>query len=138
MQTEAIKTKYEPRILALLLAIKARVESETDWEGCDPFEMHDDEYRWDMAFTRGGQTEDGVDVSFTIVESDAREGTQDGIAFTLDFVEYGGRMLGSMSPYNYTEDLWIPLDDAEGIEARFSMFEALNLDEVLDTFGRAA
>lgn len=136
MQTDAIKEKYEPRILALMAAIRERIEAETDWRGCEPFDMTDEEYRWDMTFNRNGNRDDGVDVAFTIVESDVREGSEDGIAFMLEFTGYGGRMLGSMSPYNYTEELWVPLEDTDGIEARFAMFECLDLDEAVNTFAQ--
>jgi hypothetical protein len=137
MKTESLKKKYEPRILALFTRM-SQVLTDAGFVVDEPFEMTDQEYAWFMTAHRPGTTDKDniVDAQFYIVESSVHEGSNEGIAFDLTFTEYGGRILGQFSPYNYTPRLWIPLKDKRGIEARFDMFENMdlsNLPELLES-----
>ncbi len=130
MTVEEVRDKYEPRILAGMNAIKdTAIREGYTVEG--PEETSDEEFSW--ALFVGTQ----VDITFTIVESKVREGTDEGISFMLDIVESGGRILGAFSPYNYTPKLWVPLDDPDAIEERFRMMEQVDLDGVMECVGAA-
>jgi hypothetical protein len=135
MDTENIKTKYEPRILALFAKIGAAVTADGVYTASEPYEMTDEEHQWHMSLnpaTDPDNQDASIDISFTITESAVRDGSDEGIAFMLDIVAYGGEMLGGFSPYNYTEELWIPLDNADAVETRFAMFEEINIDSILE------
>lgn len=136
METEHIRAKYEPRILSILDNIRQEIKAfDSQLEVSETDDWTDEEYTWN--FTAGSWEDESdpniVDIRFTIVESDVREGSDEGISFMLDFTAYGGRPLGSFAPYNYSEQLWIPLDDEDGIEQRFAMFEQLDWGECAST-----
>lgn len=138
---EEVRAKYESRILAVLNKIRTAL-TEAGWNVCEPFELDgDEEARWDMVARPPGISEEAdrdevdYDISFTICTEAAREGEPEeggcgGIAFLVDFVHAGGRMVGGMSPGNYTEALW--LKDASEIEERFKLFEEADPTDAVD------
>lgn len=135
METEPIKAKYEKRIIALLNA-QRKVLRDEGIKTSRVYEMSDQEYAYTYViydgkthkYARNGD----IDVTFTIAESENREGTDEGIAFALDLVEYSGLIVGGMTPYNYSDELWIPLSDEDAIEERFNLFERANNDSLLN------
>lgn len=127
MNTEFLKKGYEKRVLAFLFSI-AKVLSKNGYQVDEPSDMSDVEYSWTMPF-RDNHMAGSID--FTIVESSVREGTKDGVAFSMSIVEDGGRLLGELTPFNYYNELWIPLDKTEEIEERFSMIESTDPDSVI-------
>jgi len=123
----AVKDRYAERILKVLESIRASLQ-EAGYHVEEPFDMSGDDYRWSM-LVRVESKPDGdyangdVDITFEIAESEQFEGTEEGINFSIDVVEYGGRIRGGLTPYNYTEDVWANLDDTDAIEDRFAIFE---------------
>jgi hypothetical protein len=135
-QVESVKDRYAARILKVLEGIRAELQAE-GYTVDEPFDMHCDDYRWTMMVyvnSKPGDdepTNDDVDITFQIAESEQFEGTEEGINFSIDVVEYGGRMLGGLTPYNYTGDVWVSLNDDAAIERRFSIFEQADPAEIL-------
>jgi hypothetical protein len=136
METEAytekvtqIKERYEARILAHLEQMRTALEDSGFKVG--PVSEHSDqEYAWwflvYMPREEGEREEmqdDDVDVEFSIFESLQNDGTTNGINFGLNVTAVGGAILGGFSPYNYTSDVWVPVDDDEAIEDRFLLHE---------------
>lgn len=130
MTPEEIKTKYEPRILALMNQVRELIEAETPYSVSEPFEMPADEWRWDMVITVPGMEDVGY--SFTILESEVNDGEENGVSFEVNAVAEGGQMLGGMCPGNYSDDLWVPRGDEEAVEERFKLFEDVDQASILD------
>ena len=124
-KVKQLKVKLQPRIERVLTDIGEAFKSEGwTWpEGiCD---MSDEEYSWSIQVYRpdSNDEDDSVDVTFTICEERVHEGGDDpqGVTFRLDVVEWGGAILGGMSPGNYTEDCWIDID-SDRLADRFELF----------------
>jgi hypothetical protein len=130
-QMEKIAEEYGPKALALLSRIRDALIAE-GFEGTEPFDMSADDYRWSMLITRPGQPQDqGVDISVEIAEQrdyDDDEGW--GLNFALDIVQYGGIILGGLTPYNYSELCWVDSRDAEMVANRWAILEQAEIAEV--------
>src|SRR6266478_1460728 len=105
MTVLGIKRKYKNRILAIL----NRIAEVLRQAGCDvegPWDLSGDDYRWELQANN-------IDISITICESETYDGEPNGINFALDIVEEGGRILGGLTPYNYTDAVWVSRSDSE-------------------------
>lgn len=128
MTPEQIKNKYEERIVTLLQKL-VTVLTANDFTVDEPCDMSDDTYRW--AFTvRFGDSEknekneeNDVDFIFTICESEQCDGTKNGVNFMLDITTVGGSCLGGVTPYNYTDRVWVNRNEENEIEDRFKLME---------------
>lgn len=124
----AVKDRYAERIVKVMERIRAELQ-EAGYHTEGPDEMFGDDYRWALlvrVVSEPGQypVADGdIDITLQIAESMQFEGTEDGINFSLDVVEVGGRILGGLTPYNYTNDVWVDVSDDDAVEWRFSIFE---------------
>lgn len=136
MTYEEIRDRYRPRVLKLFKRIRRRFVTEGLYPDNLPVEDFDEEYCWRLEVRRhkGMETYNDNDfaITFTILDSQGREGKEGYVAFTLDVIEYGGLILSGMCPGNYTEDLWIPLTDEKSIERRFSLFELANYSRIAE------
>ncbi len=98
MTPEQVKDKYEPRIRAIL----EKIRSAATMIGATADEIYDltaDEYQWNVYVRSAEQArrnvdDQGVDFTFTIIESEQRDGEENGVNFMLDVTAYGGEMLG--------------------------------------------
>lgn len=123
---EKIKHQYDHRITAILNTLCGdAVELGWQWEGtvCD---TSTDEYKWSATISLDPEQEKKVDFTFTIEESLQNEDSTDGINFSLKAEKWGGwsnSTLGGITPFNYTEEVWVPVTDADEIEDRFSIIE---------------
>ena len=125
---------YDARILKLLYAIQYKFV-EVGWHCDAPGEMHCDDFNWGFLVSANEfegvlhhPTDDDIDVSFKICESSEYDGTLGGIAFRLDITRVGGAVLGGMCPCNYTDRVWVDIDDDAAIEERFKLFEEADPD----------
>ena len=134
-RVEAVKVAYEPRILDLLGRLKAEL-AEVGYEAQGPDDWSDEEYVWCLGIPIDAEEGLWVDVRFTLVESWVREGSEAGVAFAIGVSGSDGCVLGHHSPYNYTPDVWVPLDDPEAIEGRFQLMEMA--EDVVGCVGRVA
>jgi len=128
---ETIKAKYEPRALAVLNNIREELTT-AGYTVSEPFELDDDDAgRWDMVVEPSEGREEVIDISFHFAESENWDGEKGGINFMLDVVSEGGRMLGGLTPYNYTESCWVKRNNPSAIEERFSIMEQADPFEVV-------
>jgi len=89
----------------------------------------DDEYQWsfivhttEVPAEEVGQwhiTDLGVD--FIVRESLVHDGTHDGINFELSFQGDGGKTFGRIAPYNYTPNVWVPLNGDKAMKERLQL-----------------
>ncbi len=125
-RVEQIKDAHEGAILRILEGMrKALVEA--GFDACEPYEMSDSTYQWWMSVYLAGsdseQHEDDIDIIFEISESLAYQGTLEGVNFSISVTTVGGEIIGGLTPYNYTEEVWVDVKDADGIRERFRIFE---------------
>jgi hypothetical protein len=125
-----IKERYEARILAHLERMRKALEH-TGYKVGPTSEHSDLEYAWwFLVYMPREEGEDGeetreddVDIEFVISESLQNTNETEGITFTLNITAAGGAILGGFSPYRYTSEIWVPVDDDEEIEDRFLLHE---------------
>jgi hypothetical protein len=134
MTPEAIKGKYEQRILAVLSRI-AETLREAGYTVNDPIDLSCDQYCWSL-LVHGDGDEDTIDISFIICESEEYDGEKGGVNFMLDIVEWGGRMLGGLTPFNYTDRCWVDRCDEGAVEERFAIFEAADPADIVPILER--
>jgi hypothetical protein len=122
MSPRQIKTKYQKRAMAILNRIAGTLRlAGFNCEG--PWDISVDYYRWELVVKSENLN---VDISLQICESEQYDGEVGGVNFTLDIVEYGGRIIGGLSPFNYTDRCWVSRKDKQAIEERFCMLEQLD------------
>ncbi len=131
---EAVAMKYEERAMALLKRIGAMLALHS-MAVDEPWQMFGDDYRWSMMVWREvgdvRDPESGVDITIEIAESQAYgDDPEYGINFGLDIVEYGGRILGGLSPYNYTDQCWVDARDEDAVEERWLLLEQAHIGEI--------
>ncbi len=133
---EALKKRYSERVERVLHGI-ATAYHEAGWgnEG-DPCDMSDEYPRWSVLVTAPGCPipegpladipSNAIDVTFEFATQRAFEGPKDatGLTFSVSIVEVGGAIRGGMSPHNYTDSVWLNIDDEDALEKRFKLFEA--------------
>jgi len=140
METEDIAevraNEYGPRILTLLKEVR-EICTEAGLHCPDePFDMSADDFRWCLKVFRTEDENDYdnlVDVSVEIAEArEYGDDPEDGINFGLSIVEWGGRILGGLTPYNYTPECWVSAHDSAAVEDRFRILEDSYLGEIPD------
>lgn len=126
---------YVPKIKIMLDEVREEA-LERGFQCDEPYDMTDEEVRWNVLVKPAkAEPEDevGVDVSITILESEASDGTEGGCNFALEMIEYGGIVVGGMVPYNYTEQVWVRREDEEAVERRWVIFnDGFSASAVLD------
>jgi hypothetical protein len=48
----------------------------------------------------------------------------------VDIVEYSGAIIGGLCPYNYTDQVWVTLDDIAAIDRRFDLMMDADTSEI--------
>jgi len=132
---DAVKSRYELRIVALLTGIGAQLKSQ-GWKVADePYELTDSGYSWWITTYRPGREEvedNCVDLRLEIAESRLYDGDmQTGINFGLEAVEWGGRPLGGITPYNFTDEVWVDARDAAAVEKRFRIVDQVDVEHLI-------
>jgi hypothetical protein len=131
---EVIKDRYEARILDLMGKWKSVLEA----AGFTVGEVEDvsaDIYWWNMAVydpKAPDSFEDSIDVRFEIVESEYYEGTENGVSFRLDVTGYGGEIHGGLSPFNYSDAVWVDRANEAQVERRFKILEDCDPQGLVD------
>lgn len=128
--------RYGSKMRDLLKQIAEACEESGVYCG-EPFDMSGDDYQWSMMAwrTRSDRAaklhERGIDITVQIAESREYDGEKPtGINFGLDIVEWGGRMLGGLTPFNYTEDCWVDARDREAVSDRWKILSDADVSEI--------
>ena len=127
-QVEAVKDRYNDRILAILARIRDAIR-EAELQCDDPEPTHGDRFEWSLRV--GEKDPDAIAVNLVICEQRDHEGAGTGITFRLAATRIDGRVLAEFSPANFTPDVWIDVTDSDAIEDRFALFETFDPDEMV-------
>ena len=92
--------------------------------------MNCDTYSWYLRYFPLGQTDidSSIDISFEMLDAVDYDGTENGMSFFVNMVEYGGRIVGGFHPYNYTDMCWVDPRDSSAVERRWDIFEGPAMD----------
>jgi hypothetical protein len=137
MTVDEIKAKYEKRILALMGRLRDAIV-QTGFMTTEVQEITCDEYKWSFEIhvdndpSKFGPQDVGID--FTIMESGQHDGTDEGVNFELKVQGYGGRVLGSICPFNFTPEVWVKSE--ADVEERFKLLEMVDDLELVDCIDR--
>ena len=131
---ESLAETCKPKMLAFLERIKTLLETD-GYVVTGPHDMCDDMYAWSLTVRKfaGDDDKNLIDISLEIAEEreyDNPEGW--GINFGLDITEYGGRILGGLSPYNYTPQVWVDSRDPLAVAARWRIIEDSDIGQIPD------
>lgn len=128
MDSEMVRDRFQGRIALFLGRLRDALVDAGCTVNSEPADYSYDEYMWMFAVRNTSGID--VDLTLTLIEQAVREGEGDGLAFVLEIVEWGGRILGTVCPHNYTPDLWG--NDIETLEKRWPMFQHLEPWEVIE------
>jgi hypothetical protein len=136
MGPAGINRKYKSRILKFLRQVREALVKE-GFTVDEPFDMTADEFWYAILVRKSSKPDESatgqdVDISFKIAESEQHDGEKGGVNFMLDIVEWGGRILGGFTPYNYTSNVWVSRNSEGAIERRFKMMEQVDIDEIVN------
>jgi len=127
-----IARKYEPQIIDIMKRLKKEFVSEADFRTSEIFEddLFDCGFKWEFeVFVNGDEgiahemKNGDVGVSFSIMDSESYDGEVGGLNFSIDMVEWGGRILGGCTPYNFTPQVWVDMKDDKAIQERFDLLK---------------
>lgn len=89
-----------------------------------------DDYRWSLGTLgpTGTMRPEDIDCTVTLTEEREYEGTEEegkgGVTFAFDVVQVGsGRIVAELKPFNYSDQVWVALDDAAVVEERWGLLE---------------
>lgn len=128
---ESIAKEYGPKIIALLTRI-GTICRDAGFNTDEPYDFSDDTFRWSLVVWHGERVDNNM-IDFTIEISEAQQygdEPEDGITFGLMIVEYGGRIVGQMTPYNYTPQCWVSAHDASAVAERWQIMEEADLSTI--------
>ena len=125
---DGIKAKYEKRIGVILNALRQSL-IEAGIPCCEVFDMHDESYAWCFVAEPAGK--EAVDIRLEIAESEHYGDGDTGVSFSVNICSEGGRPLGGLTPYNYTEQCWVPKNDPHEVEERFCIIEQAEIDDIV-------
>ena len=143
---ELIKT-YGPKLKAVATNVYNELKAR-DWEVSEPCEMNCNTYSWNLQYFPLGQSDidSSIDISFEMLDASDYDGTENGMSFAVNMVEYGGRIVGGrivggFHLYNYTDRCWVDPRDSSAVEQRWDIFEgpamdAEEIDSVIRQFRR--
>jgi len=131
---DRVAEDYSERILDLLKEIRKLCIDYGLHCPDEPFDMSADDYVWALKVFRTEDENDLdnlVDVTIEIAEAHVYgDEPANGINFGLSIVEWGGRILGGYTPFNFTPECWVDAADDEAVADRWRVFESTSLGPV--------
>lgn len=130
---EQVSKDWTDRALALLERIRTLL-MDAGYKVEKPvwFDISDD-IRWGM-MVNPPWGEGSADVYIEAHIEEDYEGDEldhhPGLQFAVHIIGDGGIIIGQLSPFNYTEDVWVPRNDPEALDARFGLLEAADYSNV--------
>jgi hypothetical protein len=132
---EGLAAAYHDRAIALLVRVRDAARA-LGMYATDPFDMHDDDYRWTLGVWRTpyrGDDAEGVDVTLEIAEERAYDDEDGhGVNFGLMAVEYGGLIICGFQPHNFTPSVWVDALDPEATLERWRELEGCHVETIAE------
>jgi len=138
-RVEVVKARLEPKIRKLLNILRDLILAEN--LQCSPVEdLTCDDYEWEINIHTkpvpeaevGKWVPGTVGVKLSIEESLAHDATDKGINFQLVVEKFDDREgdggcveCWRCSPYNFTEQVWVSVDDEAAVDQRWEDFHSL-------------
>lgn len=100
--------------------------------GGEVFERRDDEYGWCLEI---GEPPNALGISLMLEDAIEYEGEE--MAgwgnFSLMVVEFGGRILGQLTPHNYTPEVWVRLAPSgwPELQSRLDFIESADIGSLI-------
>lgn len=125
MDIDKVVERYHERAIKLLKQIAQEVEvSYPNLSVSGPVTLQDS---WSIIVRPKGADET-IDITLQVCDSEECDGTENGVNFSISVVTEGGKILGGLTPYNYTDSVWVSRDDEEAVETRFNLLRSQALD----------
>lgn len=132
-----LAAEMAPSITAFLERIR-KVLTEAGYPCGKVWDMSADDYRWAFGTLNddGKEEEGSADFAVEIAEQRAYEGADDetlwGVSFRLEITAWGGRILGGLAPYNYTDACWVDLRNPAAVAERWGLLEGADVSTVAE------
>jgi hypothetical protein len=141
---EGIRDAYEQPALDVLKRVADACRERGMEVRGEPFPMHDDDYRWVLVVWRDRTARERgddelIDITLELVEERSYDDEAGyGVNFGVSVVEYGGRVLGDLQPFNFTPDVWVDARDPKAVLERFDIIRDADPFGVPDLIARAS
>ena len=120
---DELSKTYAPKMKKMLRQI-CDVAREEGFDCGEVIDMSDETYRFAVLIKpKGADQEDGVDVTVDMAESQSYGDTEGGLNFSLDVVGYGGEIIGGLTPFNFSPQVWVSMDDPKAVAERWQLFD---------------
>jgi hypothetical protein len=130
---ENVAKEYGPKALNLLSRIRQLCRDAGLTADNGPYGMSSDDYSWVLTISHMPDKEDDNLIDITVglyEERDYDSGNGFGLNFGITIVEYNGRELGQLQPYNYTESVWVDARDPVAVAARWQILDDADIGEI--------
>lgn len=121
--SEKLSKKYLPKMRSFIKAV-CKAAKGSGFVCTEITDVSDDTYGVGVViYPKGKTVEDGVDVTVDMPESAVAGDEPGGLNFRVNIVGYDGVVVGGLTPYNYTQDVWVAMDDDKAVAERWSVFD---------------
>jgi hypothetical protein len=125
----AVKLIVQPKALDYLERLKGCLKS-LGYKVEGPDDTTDTEFSWSLFcghqnWKEGEPTDLNFTIELRISEEAEAEGEGGGFAFGLHITRFGGLVVGTYTPNNYSIDVWKGLTSQEEVEEAWNEFEAV-------------
>ena len=132
---EGLEKRYGERALRLLKQVADELEEE-GYVVDEPSLIGSDDgtVSWGFMVHVDGDTEsveeDDVDVQLRAMCSEPYDGTEHGVNFGIDVTQVSGRMIGGLTPFNYSDKVWVDRGDQDAVDERFDLLMRADLSGI--------
>lgn len=135
MTPNGINRKYGGKIRKYLRGVSKELKKRGYYVD-GPCDRSDEEFCYNLLISRESLEgrnipEDAVDIDFYICESECRDCEKGGMAFSVVVNSVGGELIGGLTPFNYSGNLWVDRNDAEAIEKRWQVIMDADVEDLI-------
>lgn len=131
MSPAQIEKKYKARAKRILASIAEALRQEGLHPSSVISDWKDDDLRLDLVEGPAEDHDDQIDIAFEFCASENWDGSEGGYNFGIQATHASGRMLGGLTPFNYSGDCWVSRKDPAAIEERFQILERADVSELV-------
>lgn len=135
-QYEKLVKRYGKQIQGIAYAIKTALE-EAAYSCSEVYEDNGNGFSCGQAVYINGTSrnpaETDIDIAVRMIDGEEYDGLKNAVNFKLDIVEYGGRIIGQVCPYNYTDKVWVQANGRIAVEKHLFFSRGVAIPSVLST-----